>query len=61
MNWGALIGPIAQLAELIRGWIASGVSVREIQQRLADPDGVAAELLTRADERRKRGRDYLGR
>ena len=60
MSWLAgLVGPAAELARLIHQWISDGVSVAQIQRRLADPDGIAAELLTRADERRKRGRDLL--
>lgn len=60
MSISQWIGPIAQLASLIRQWIAEGESTAQIQRRLADPNGIAAELLTRADARRKRGRDLIG-
>lgn len=56
-----LIGPIATLAKLIAQWVRAGMSTEEIQARLADPNGVAADLLERAAARRKRGHALLGR
>ena len=57
----SVIGPVADLARLIAKWIKEGMSREEIQKRLADPTGVAADMLDRAVARRKRGRGLLGR
>ena len=48
------------LIKLIRSWVDAGLSADEIRSRLADPEGVGADLLDRAVERRRVGAAYLG-
>lgn len=53
--------PALSLINRIAGWIDAGLNPEEIQQRLADPSGVANDLLKRMVDRRDRGKDLLGR
>jgi uncharacterized membrane protein len=41
--------------------IDEGLDKEEIQKRLSDPNGVAADLLERAKQRHEKGKDFLKR
>lgn len=52
---------VVELVQLIIKLAKEGLSEEEIAKRLSDPNGVGADLLQKAAERRKLGEDYLGR
>lgn len=52
---------IIDLVKLVAQWAREGLNDEEIEKRLADPTGVGAAMLKRADERQKIGEDLLGR
>lgn len=56
-----IIGPILEFARQIAEWIDEGLTDEEVLERLADPSGVAADMLKRVRERREIGRRLLGR
>jgi len=60
MNVQTITTEVWGLVKLIRSWIAAGLSADEIRAKLADPDGVGADMLRRAVERRQLGAAYLG-
>ncbi len=49
--------PILKILE----WRDNGLSNEQIQERLADPNDIGLDLISRITTRRKRGRDLLGR
>lgn len=57
----AALNAAAPLINQIIEWASNGLSDEEIQQRLSEPDGVGKDLISRITQRRKRGRDLLGR
>lgn len=56
-----IVGAAMSLVSQILEWVDEGKSTEEIQERLADPSGVGAEMLNRIQERRDIGRRLLGR
>jgi hypothetical protein len=56
-----IVAPALSLISQILTWIDDGLSTDEIQKRLANPSGVAKEMIDRIRERRDIGRDLLGR
>lgn len=57
----ALIEPIIKLVLEIVEMVQQGMGKEEIQKRLSDPNGIASDLLQRAEERYKKGKDFLKR
>jgi hypothetical protein len=56
-----IVMPALELVNQIFKWIDDGLSTEEIQRRLADPAGVAHDMIERINERREIGRRLLGR
>jgi hypothetical protein len=57
----AMVEPIIKLVMSIVEMIDEGLGKEEIQKRLSDPNGVAADLLERAKQRHEKGKDFLKR
>lgn len=57
----SIVEPILKLVLSIVKMIEDGLDKEEIQKRIADPNGVASDLLQRAKDRQEKGKDFLKR
>lgn len=55
-----ILPEVLAIAKIVESWIRAGSSAEEIQERIANPDGLVAQHLKNATDRRKRGAAYLG-
>jgi hypothetical protein len=56
-----IVYPALELVNQILKWVDKGMDTEEIQANLADPTGVARDMIDRIRERRDIGRRLLGR
>ena len=56
-----IVGSVLELVLQIVRWVEEGLSTKEIQERIADPNGVGKDLSERIQQRHARGRSLLGR
>ena len=55
-----ILPEVLAIAKIVESWIRAGSSAEEIQERIANPDGLIAQHLRNAADRRRRGEAYLG-
>lgn len=56
-----IVYPALELVNQILKWVDQGLDTEEIQAKLAEPTGIARDMINRIRERREIGRSLLGR